>query len=467
MKKILHRILPLVLAFTLFLPSIAVYAALGQNEVATWPAAPPTEGDGVLVMDAKTGTILYGKNADKAEYPASVTKLMTALLTLENTSLTDMVTFSREAIYSIDADSAHIAVMPGEQLSVEDCLYALLLQSANEVANGLAEHIGGSMEGFAQMMNDRAAQLGCVNTHFVTPSGLHNSEHYTCAYDMALIMRELIKNETFINICSASKHTIQPTNLQPECRYLFQKHKMMTDSEFHYEGTVCGKMGYTPEAMSTLVTYAKRGNMELIAVSLNSNNMHYADSIALFDYGFNNFTSYNMADASVANNAKDLLSSSKELFNSNAATLKLASDSWIILPNNAGLNDIDTQLTMDEDPETPAVATLQYSYEGLSLGTATLVLEKPDSQSFDFKEHETASAALSTPTANGRLFINIWSVIAVVLVVIFLIIAIPRYRRARRRRNAIIRTTNSSKRYKQQQKRKKNRRSSDTFERRY
>ncbi len=358
------------------------------SSLADWPAGPTLEAEAGLLMDAKTGTILFEKNGDEQLYPASITKLMTALLVLENVPLSDVVTFSYEAATSIEYDSSNIAVTDGEQLTVEQCMYALLLHSANEVANGLAEHVAGSMDAFAEMMNNRARQLGCTNTHFVNAHGLHNENHYSSCHDMALIMKELCHNETFIRLSSAEKYTIEPTNKQPEARYLHQSHKMLTQSEYTYEGTVTGKNGYTPEAGNTLVTYAVRGDMELIAVSMKSNWKHYADTIAMLDYGFDNFTSHNMADTQIdALSGLNFLSSSQSIFDTSAADFKLSDDGWAILPNGVPVSSLGSSLSLNTDSPQGAFADITYSWQGVPLGYGSLLLTESGNEHFDFAAH--------------------------------------------------------------------------------
>lgn len=362
--------------------------AAKPSDLAEWPAGPSLEAEAGILIDAKTGTVLFEKNGDERLYPASITKLMTALLVLENVPMSDVVTFSYEAATSIEYDSSNIAVTDGEQLTVEQCMYALLLHSANEVANGLAEHVAGSMDAFAEMMNNRAAQLGCTNTHFVNAHGLHNENHYSSCHDMALIMKELIHNETFIRLSSAEKFTIEPTNKQPEPRYLRQTHKMLMESEYTYEGTVSGKNGYTPEAGNTLVTYAVRGDMELIAVSMKSNWKHYSDTIAMFDYGFNNFTACNMADADInALSELDFLSASQSIFDTSAADFSLSDDGWAILPNGINPSTLESSLSLNTDSDSGKIADITYSWQGVPLGYGSLLLAENETKHFDFSAH--------------------------------------------------------------------------------
>ena len=427
--------------------------------LAEWPSGPALQAEAGILMDARTGTVLFGQNADEKLYPASITKLMTALLVLENCSLSEVVTFSHDAVFSIEADSSHISVTDGEQLTVEQCMYALLIKSANEVANGLAEHVAGSMDAFAEMMNARAAQLGCTNTHFVNAHGLHDENHYTTCHDMALIMKELIRNDTFIQISSADRYTIDPTNKNPEARYLVQSHKMLAESEYTYEGAVAGKTGYTPEAGNTLVTYAVRGNTELIAVSMKSNWKHYEDTIAMFDFGFSNFTAYNMADEGHATvNKDDFLSSSQGVFDTTAASLELSDDSWAILPNSISPENLESTLILNTSSGSNVVANITYSYQNAPLGYGTLLLIDNGKKHFDFKEHETAEESVSPvgmekPSSNGTLFINIWLVAIIAAAILFLILLVVFIRKRKRRRKSIIRVRNARKEIRRRRKR--------------
>jgi D-alanyl-D-alanine carboxypeptidase len=252
---------------------------------------PDLVSDSAIVIDADTGDILYEKDAYSTRYPASITKIMTGLLVLENGDLTSTVTFSENAIWGIERDSTHIALDVGEQLTLEQALYATLVVSANEAAMGVAEHIGGTIENFADMMNERAAELGCINTHFVNPNGLHDDNHYTCAYDMALIAREAIKLDKFREITSTTYYEIPPTNLQEETRYLYQDNKLIKqDSDYYYEPCIGGKTGYTDQALGTLVTWAEKDGRTLICVVMHArpSRATYTDATALFKYCFSN-----------------------------------------------------------------------------------------------------------------------------------------------------------------------------------
>jgi len=255
-------------------------------------ALPTVQAASAILIDATTGKVLFEKNSQEKQYPASITKLMTVLLALEKGKMSDTLTFSHEAVFGIEFGSSHIALQEGEQITLEQALYAIMVRSANEAALGVAEYISGSKEEFAKLMTARAKELGCKNTNFLNPNGLHDVNHYTCAYDMALIAKELLKfGDTFKTIMATNYYEIPPTNKQTETRYLHGQHQMMKPpSIYAYDGCEGGKTGFTNEAQNTLVTYAKRGDTELIAVVLKCHSAgHYVDSRALFDYGFANF----------------------------------------------------------------------------------------------------------------------------------------------------------------------------------
>ena len=188
------------------------------------------QAESAVVMEASTGTILYEKNPHEELYPASITKIMTTLLAVENCSLDEEVTFSYESVHNIDRESTHISRDVGEVMTMEQCLYAVMLGSANECAYAVAEHAGKGFENFIAMMNDKAQKLGCQNTHFNNPHGLTEEEHYTSAYDMALISQAAMKNDTFRAITGTKRYTIPVTNKHPnEETPLVNHHKMLTN----------------------------------------------------------------------------------------------------------------------------------------------------------------------------------------------------------------------------------------------
>ncbi|MDD3192374.1 MAG: D-alanyl-D-alanine carboxypeptidase [Oscillospiraceae bacterium] len=261
-----------------------------QASAAYATEVPATASQTSVVMDAATGQVLVEKGMDQKMYPASITKIMTALLALENADPSTVHTMSYEATHSIAADSTHIALTEGEEITLEDLLYATMVASANDAANGIAECIGGTIDQFVVMMNEKAKEIGAVNTHFVNANGLHDENHYTTAYDMALITQYALGVEGFRKYWCAEEYTIQPTNKQSSPRNLGTQHSMFVESQYTFEGCTGGKLGYTDEARHTSVTTAKRGDVELICVTMNSQKYEkYEDAAALFHYCFDSF----------------------------------------------------------------------------------------------------------------------------------------------------------------------------------
>lgn len=294
-KRQLLKIISLMTLFTFLLPN---YISFAEDETSSLISA-----DSGILMDAETGQVLYEKNMDKKEFPASITKIMTILLGVESGKMEETITMSRNAVFSIPRDSAHIALDEGEEIKLEDALYGAMLPSANEACNGIAEHISGSTSEFAKLMNERAKAAGTKNTNFVNPNGLHSQEHQTTAYDMAMITKDALKNPDFRKIFGTTSYQIPPTNKQNEIRYLWTTHRMLKETEFYYEKAIGGKTGYTSEALNTLVTVASDGKRELIVVLLRnqSGRNNYSDTKKLFEYGFNSFAKVSLENASVSN----------------------------------------------------------------------------------------------------------------------------------------------------------------------
>jgi D-alanyl-D-alanine carboxypeptidase len=249
---------------------------------------PSVASDGAVLMDADTGTILYSKNMNTAYPPASTTKIMTALLTIENINLNDIITVSKKTPY---VDGSKIGIFEGEEIKAKDLLYGLLLLSGNDCAEALAEHISGSTDTFAKLMNKRAKELGCENTNFVNPHGLYDNNHKTSAKDLAIILNEAMKHPEFREIASTFIYKIPPTNKHPEGIYLANENKLIQkNSKYYYKEAEAGKTGYTTQSGFSYVASAIKDNHRLILALVHSNTKsYYEDSVKLFNYGFNNF----------------------------------------------------------------------------------------------------------------------------------------------------------------------------------
>ncbi len=351
---------------------------------------PSVVAESAIIMEASTGMVLYAKNINDKHYPASITKIMTALLAIENSSLSETVTFSHDSVFSIEPGSAHISADVGEQLTMEQCLYALMLKSANEVANAIGEHISGSISKFAELMTAKAKELGCKNTHFTNPHGLHNIEHYTTAYDMALITRAAMKNQTFRTIAGTKRYVIPPTNKQSETRYLTNKHQMIYPNDYpqyEYQYTLAGKTGYTDQAGNTLVTVAKKDGLELICVVLKSKPSYaqknqYTDTISLFDYCFANFSVYNINEE---NNAptidEDLLFTKYNcLYDSSQSPLKIDGENTVVIPNTCDLKDVVQSINYYDNVPIKegdnVIGSITYTLDGTLVGSNNIIYSK-------------------------------------------------------------------------------------------
>ena len=289
-KKILSKSC---LAFLLSLALIlSVFSPVQAAEFpSSWPQAPEIAEETGILMEATTGQVLFDKEMDEIRYPASTTKIMTALLILENVKdLSQTVTFTDVITPDLAPGNSTINAQIGEQLTVEECLYGIMLASANEVCTQMAVYVAGSVENFVSMMNKRAAELGCENTHFVNANGLPDPNHYTTAHDLARILAAAIQNKDFCRISGSASYTIPPTNMTPYSRDLENSNALIKEGEYHYEGVIAGKTGHTEAAKNTLVTAASRDGMTLVCVVLRSDGENrFIDTVSLFDYGFNNF----------------------------------------------------------------------------------------------------------------------------------------------------------------------------------
>ena len=284
-KSCLAFLLSLSLILSVFSPVQAAEFPSG------WPQGPEIAEETGILMEATTGQVLFDKEMDEIRYPASTTKIMTALLILENVKdLSQTVTFTDVITPDLAPGNSTINAQIGEQLTVEECLYGIMLASANEVCTQMAVYVAGSVENFVSMMNKRAAELGCENTHFVNANGLPDPNHYTTAHDLARILAAAIQNKDFCRISGSASYTIPPTNMTPYSRDLENSNALIKEGEYHYEGVIAGKTGHTEAAKNTLVTAASRDGMTLVCVVLRSDGENrFIDTVSLFDYGFNNF----------------------------------------------------------------------------------------------------------------------------------------------------------------------------------
>lgn len=348
-----------------------------------WPEGAEILSPNAIVMELSTGTILYEKNSLEQHYPASITKILTTLVALENSDLSEIVTFSDESID--DTMGSGIARDYGEQMTMEQCLYAVMLESANECAYAVAEHVGGTMENFVKMMNEKAAEIGCQNTHFANPHGLHDENHYTCAYDMALISKAAYENETFRIITGTTRYTIPPTNKHDEPT-LLQNHNeiLYPRKETKYVRDYCtgGKTGYTDAANSTLVTFAEKDGLTLVCVIMNTQSPNqWTDTINLFEYCFDNFQVFNIAENETTYTSSEEKNAGS--LNQNEPFVDIDKDACIVLPKTAKFKDAASEITYEDESE-QVVGTIVYTYAGRQVGKADIVTTGVEIQGYVF-----------------------------------------------------------------------------------
>ena len=406
------------------------------NNIQGWPQGPQVYGNSAIVMDMNSGAVLYGKKVDDQHYPASITKLLTALVALENSKLDDEVYFSEDSVSFLEPGDASIGMTPGEILSMNDALYGMLLASANEVSYAIAESTGKLMGGdyntFIQAMNDRSVELGCTGSHWTNANGLHNEQHYTTAHDMALIASEVYQFEEFRTVTQTLNYTIGPTNLVGESRTFQQNHKMLWEGGYYYyEYCTGGKTGYTDQSRTTLVTMADNGNMQLVAVLLQDDGDVYVDTKAMFDYAFSNFTKVPLQGQPKAEGVS--------AYEDDAA--------YVVLPAGIDFSSLESEITITDKMEGTGKVT--YFYEGQNVGSAEVTLTPEyvkEQTGYDITPQITkkGSAQADTPKEEAGLSLPVKILIgagAAVVVLFLIFCAVVRYIlvKKRRRRMAMAR----------------------------
>ncbi|MGI6072914.1 MAG: serine hydrolase [Lachnospiraceae bacterium] len=398
-----------------------------------WPIPPEIDCGSAVMLEVNTEAVLFSKSPDRRRYPASITKLLTCLLALENCSLNETVTFSQAAV-DIEEGASNIGAVAGEEMSMKDVLYALMLPSGNECANAVAEHVAGSVENFAEMMNARAAELGCTDSHFTNPHGLYDENHYSTAADIAIIAKTAFNNSAFCEIISHSSYTISPTN-KSDARTVENTHAMIIpNSSYYYDAVVGGKTGYLPESGRCLVTLAKQNGLTLVVVCLFSPTYSgvFPDTQELLDYAFNGFSLNNISE-----------SETRFSFSCEESKIVLDSTTQVLLPSSLTTDDLDSSIAftyeMDRKEFDKAsaeagiltrdgrhlYAVIDYSYRGNYLGHINVLI--------DDNLEITQSAFVNIH------YLNVWHFVAGGGFVIFFVAVVSIARRIRASSNKIKR----------------------------
>lgn len=337
-----------------------------------------------ILVEVSTGRILYEKRSTEKMWPASTTKIMTVILVIENCKLDDMVTVTETAIENIPSGYVTCDLQVGEQISVKDLLNALMIKSANDAAYVLAEHVGGSIDEFSDMMNQKARELGCAGTHFVNPNGVHNESHYSTAYDLYLIATYAMKNETFRSLVIQTDNILPATNKYPNTdRTLKTTNALINpESEYYYKNAIGIKTGYTSQAGNCLVSEASRDGLEFIAVVLNGD--RFSDSIKLLDYAYDNFTLTKVKEKNTVVDTIEIENATKE-----TKMLDLLIDNSITVINNKSIdiNQIIPEIKLREELVAPIksgeeIGTIKYKVDDIEYSAKLLAASDVEEKTY-------------------------------------------------------------------------------------
>ena len=399
LRRRLRPFISFLLACQLF-----VLTAYGKPD---WPRDTGVQAEAGIVVDMDSGAVLFGQNIHLPYPPASITKLLTALVVLEHCQLDETVEFSETAVNSVESDSGNkLGSVAGDRLSVEDCLYGMLLESSNQAANALAEHTAGSIPDFVEMMNEKIAQLGCTESHFDNPSGLNGDTQYVSAYDMAIIARAAFSNEELLTISSTLSRKLAGTANYPGGITVENENRLIKpDDELYYPSAKAGKTGYLIAAGNTLVTYGEENGRRLVSVILKGQpRQYFMDARTLMEFGFRDFK--NIAPAESEGRyvtGEEVLHLDRGDFA--CQDLMIDPAAVITLPNGASLEDADVTLdALPAEYSERAVGQLTYTYNDRVIGTAFLLAKDgvalPDAPQETPAEGETEPAE-SVPAENA------------------------------------------------------------------
>ena len=374
--------------------------SFSANAAVSWPyPGGDIKAESAVVMDADTKTVLWGRNQDEQHYPASITKMMTALVVVENCSMDERVPITANAVYGLEAGATTAGLSVDDILSVEDLLYALLLRSANDAANALAIHVAGSISDFADLMNKRAGELGCKNTDFKNPSGLTDSEHLTTAYDMALIAAEFINNDTLLEIESHDSYKLPATKKNPSGLTVTMGHKMLrSGTAYSDERVIAGKTGFTTASGNTLVTAAAENGRRIIVVCMKDKTpYHYTDTGTLMSFGFNSFENATVSDpVKMFDCARRLVAD--KICSAGSIDIKTDEELTVTLPRGADTAELTAEYEYNLGDAAPdmAKARLKAYYDDRCVGSVWLINDAVSSLEFvELSEMSGTTKALS------------------------------------------------------------------------
>ena len=346
-------------------------------------SGPDINAESALLIDNKTNKVLYSKDMNRKMFPASTTKILTAILVLENHSLDEKVTASYNAVMTIPSGYSTASIQIDEVLTVEQLLELLLVHSANDAANVLAEYTGGSIDSFVAMMNTKINELGLSDTHFTNPYGLQDNNHYTTAHDLAIIMQYCLKNDDFRKIAGQASCAIPSTNKSEPRKYSSTNELLIAGNSNYYPNLIAGKTGYTSEAGECLVSAAYNDNLELVGVILNSNN-RFKDTRSLYNYGYKNFSIKNIVNEKDIITNVEVKNATKDTKNLN---LLVSEDIPVLANNSDDLSKIEPQITLNNDIKAPiedgqVLGKVSYSVNGITYSTDLIAANNVEKSNF-------------------------------------------------------------------------------------
>ena len=404
------------------------YQSVDSNALEGWVQGPQIYCESGIVMDMDSGAILYAKNIDAPHYPASITKVLTALVALENSELTDVVQVKKEDVDFLEPGDSYVGLKPGEEITMEDALHAVLLASANEASHAVASSMEGGYEHFLQLMNDKVKELGGKNSNFTNTHGLHDENHYTSARDMALIGAAAFQNEDFYRITNTLQYTIPVTNITNETRTFQQNHKMLYKWRTqYYEYCEGGKTGYTDQALNTLVTFAVKEDVRLVAVVMRArgNTNAYGDTKKILDYAFENFSK--LPVTSDMAKAKGIAS--------------LDTGAYVMLPEGIGLDQLKSTVEMPTEIG-DKTGRIIYTYGGQPVGEIGMTISDAyynEIHGIEEKKEEKPEETKKKSVWFVLLQVVLWIVIIALFLFVLLLVYVHYKRRQIRKRRRLRR----------------------------
>ncbi len=366
-----------------------------SNSIENWPKGPVIGAQSAILMEMNTHTILYAKNIHEKNYPASTTKILTCLLAMQNCAMNEIITFTHDSIYDVPSDGSRLGgVDTGDTMPMEQALYCVLVQSANDVATAVGEHVAEKLgkektvAAFSELMNEKAKELGCINTNFTNCNGLYDDNHYTTAYDLALIGCAFFENEL---LCKMSSTTSYHFKLKPDDEndtWIATKNQLYKGKNYEYPHLLGSKTGYVSQSGQTLVSAAEKNGMKLVCVILTEETPYqFEDTISLFQYGFENFQKVSINDNEKKYNidTMDFFDTENDLFGDSTPLISIENDAYVILPNTAEFSDAVPTLTYtSEQADTNVIASIRYTYSDVDVGSCNLVFYKSNIPAFSF-----------------------------------------------------------------------------------